>query len=210
MMNILSILPAIFATACLLPAAQTISLAQSALTVRPGQQFTLRMQLVDTTPLSAGFSWILAMPTGFTYIAAPGAAAVAAGKTVNTNPAVGSAILFGLNQNVIQPGDVCVYTITVPATQAFGPVSFALTAVVAGSASGSGLAISAGPPVTITVAPSRFDLNSDGAIDAQDLLLVANQATGVAPCTTADFNADGKCDLIDGLLLALGSLGLIQ
>ena len=80
-----------------------------------------------------------------------------------------------------------------------------LLGLVAGDRNGSAMAVSAGPTYSLTIL-AKADLNGDGAVNSADVSLMANQVTG-GTCSD-DQNGDGKCDLLDVLVVVLRALGL--
>jgi|GEM_PF-4932342 len=51
--------------------------------------------------------------------------------------------------------------------------------------------------------PFIFDLDCSGALDQNDVTLALAQILGQAPCTSADFDGNGACDIVDLQLLYL-------
>ena len=51
------------------------------------------------------------------------------------------------------------------------------------------------------------DLNGDGVVDSTDVQMAINQALGTAPCTTADLQKNGRCDVVDVQRVIASSLG---
>jgi hypothetical protein len=53
------------------------------------------------------------------------------------------------------------------------------------------------PPASLPANQSACDLNADGAVDSLDVQVAINQVLGVAPCTTADLQRTGSCNIVD-------------
>ena len=184
------------------PSALTLSCPQSS--AKPGSQVTVSINYAGT-PV-AGLEWSLALP--WSSMASAGPAASAAQKSINCagSSTGNTCLLAGLNTLAMSPGVVATYTTTLPTTP--GLYVLTLSGTLGAQTNGAALAVAAGSPFSIAVL-SRYDLNGDGVINAADLALAEVQALGQSPCTTADFNADGKCDITDVQLLVAASQGLI-
>jgi hypothetical protein len=61
-----------------------------------------------------------------------------------------------------------------------------------------------GPPPP---ASSPCDLNRDNIVNSADVALARDQLLEVSPCTTADLQPDGKCDVVDLQRIVNASLG---
>jgi hypothetical protein len=96
---------------------------------------------------------------------------------------------------------VAKYTIVLPTT-ATGSFTTTLTNPTAVNRTGGAIVMKAGAPLVINIVQGREDINSDGKIDAIDLLILVDQILGRSECGTSDVNGDGKCDLTDALLIA--------
>ncbi len=191
--------------------AQSVTLAGSAATVRPGQQVTLSVG-VSGSPAAAAFQFRADVPSGWTYgPTAIASAGTAANKTVQCGVALSGrlCVVYGANNNtLIAAGPVVTIPITVPASAAPGPYQLALSGILAGSANASPVTLGSPAGITVTVL-SPFDLNGDGTVNSTDLQATLDQVVGTAACSTGDFNGDGKCDVIDTLLLIVkGIMGL--
>lgn len=175
-------------------------------TARPGQSVAVTVS--HNAAGASGFQWTATYPAGWTVDRAlTAAAAAAASKTLQASTDSRIALVYGMNQNVIQTGALAVITLAVPAAAAPGPASITLSGAVAATAQAVPIPISAGPALAIAVL-AREDLNGDGKIDQADLAIAADAATGRAACGSADINNDGKCDLIDALLVIKAALGI--
>jgi hypothetical protein len=188
-------------------AAQTVTLTAPAATVRAGQQVVVTAT-VSGSPSFAAINYTLNAPSGWTAgTTTVGAAGTAASKVIACG-ATRICVVYGASNNtLIGAGVLTSVPLTIPAGTAPGPVTVAISSVVAGNA--------AAQPVTVTTVPliltvlSIYDLNSDGIVNSSDIQPVVDQIVGTTSCTTADFNADGKCDSLDILLLVIkGILGL--
>ena len=175
-------------------------------TARQGQIVPLSLGSTGATANGpAGLQWTLTPPSGFAITgSAAGTQGTAAGKAVSCNAANTLCLLFGLNQNVIANGQAATLTVQVPANATPGAASFGLTGLVAGDKIGIAMTATAGTAYSLTVL-SRADLNGDGVVNSADVSAMAAEVTSGA--CSADQNADGKCDMLDILLVILKALG---
>lgn len=171
--------------------------------VRPGKTITLNLTLATTTQPS-GLQWTAGIPQGWTAKAMPGAVATAAQKAIYCSEGDALCLVVGLNQTPIAAGVVATFEIGVPAGTPRGLSSIPLTGLVAGTGMGDPIPVSAGTAYSIRVL-AKHDLNGDGTTNAADLQLMADQIVGKSACAD-DQNGDGACDLIDALLVILGSI----
>lgn len=198
------------AAAQILSAQTSLTLTAPAAAVRPGQQVTVTLNLVGSTPAAAGIVYFVNSPAGWT----PGAITIGAAGTAASKQIKCSAVtsprgcaIYNLSNNLIGAGILASIPYTVPATATPGQAQISLSSVTAASANAS--------PVNITAAVlnlnvlSRFDLNGDGSVNDQDMQPVLDQIIGTSSCSTGDFNDDGNCNAIDMLLMIVrGILGL--
>lgn len=185
-------------------AAQTTLTLSGPATARPGQSIDLVLSLAAPGPRPAGLQWTLELPAGATAAAQAGAAAVAAEKTLYCSEQATLCLLVALNQTTMAPGEVGKYTVTVPSTAAKGLYQIPLSGVMAASAQAVAQPIASGPVYEIRVL-ARSDINGDGVTNMADLQLILDQVFGRAPCSD-DQNGDGRCDLLDVLLVVRGAL----
>ena|SRR5215469_11108156 len=177
----------------------TLSLATTGpLTVNETITINATLSGSSTTPFTA-VQFNVNVPNGFVYTPAAGPAAIAAGKTLTCNTAGGvmSCIVDGLNVNVIGDGVVATITTKIPGQGSNAAVSD--TNLLAASAAGEGVPVTAGGPLSISVT-NPCDLNSDGVVDIKDVTIGWQQSGFMAPvlaCTSADLNGDGACNVID-------------
>ncbi len=126
-----------------------------------------------------------------------GGAWTALGTTLNADPVLGSAQRVSLAVVGGQP------------TVGWGEVSFgSMRQVFIKQWNGSNWAQpngSAQSPVPSTASPC--DLNGDGTVNIQDVLIAVNQVLGVLPCSTADLLQNGQCSIIDVQRIVNASLG---
>jgi hypothetical protein len=195
---------------CTLPAfcQGQLSLTASTSNAKPGDTITLRVSY--SAGDSAGLQWSLSQPWLPSSIVT-GTAAAAGFKNVICNTAGSLCIVSGINVNTLPAGEEAVYTVTIPPTAAQGTYTWILSGVLGVTSSGGPLFVSAGAPVAVQVGatlPSKFDLNSDGLVNAADVNIALDQAIGKTTCGTADLNLDGKCNLLDIQAVILKVLGL--
>jgi hypothetical protein len=125
----------------------------------PGSTFSLSISFQDTAPTSsiAAFQWTVAVPAGFTIgTPIPGAASVAAGKTITCNPTTFVCISFGENTNVYAQSGGVVATIPITVTSAaqLGAQQISLTGLVASTLAGTSVPITAPAIDNISISPS--------------------------------------------------------
>lgn len=196
-------------------AAQSIGVSVSPAQVSPGGSAVVTLTYADSVPSAgiAGLQWTFTLPAGLTAgTDAPGAATTAAAKVISCGP-TGICIDAGtgatLNATVITSGVLATIPVTVAATATPGADSLALSGVMGASAAGLLVTVTAAP-ATLTVLFSKYDLNQDGLVNGADVLLSLNQADGTAPCTNADVDGTGKCEVADVILEVLAALGVIH
>jgi hypothetical protein len=184
-------------------AGQTVMTLTGPVSVRPGKAVTLSLGLT-TSAQPAGLQWTAAIPAGWAATPTIGTAATAAQKLPYCSTDKTTCLVVGMNQTAIAAGPVATYAVTVPAGAPKGLTSIALTGLVAGGGDGTAIPVVSGVPYAIRVL-AKHDLNGDGATDGLDLQLIADQVVGKTACAD-DQNGDGKCDLIDALLVIFGSI----
>jgi hypothetical protein len=176
--------------------------------VRAGTTFTATVAIAGT-PAVAATNFTMQLPPGWTIngTPAPGTSALAAQKLIHCGSgATPICVVYGANRTVIAPGPIAVFQLSVPMTAA-GPTPVSLAGIVGASAAAAAIPLTT-LPVSVEIL-SIYDLNSDGLVDAVDMQVVLDQITGAAPCGTADFTGDGKCDSLDLMKLIMrGVLGL--
>ena len=192
--------------------AQT-SLNWSAPTVlgRPGQTVTASLTLSGSVAPVA-LQWTAPTPSGWTATWTRGMAAATANKQVASGPS--ATILYASSapaNTTIGAGVVANLALTIPAT-ATGPQTITLSGLQGVVINSGGAAVSA--PVTSTAGAltinvlAREDLNGDGKIDAADIQIALDGATGTAACPLADANGDGVCNVLDVMVVVLRMLGI--
>lgn len=180
-------------------------------TIQAGKAFDLSVDLTaPATPVTGvqynlGFSPATAITSPLVWTASP--ATTAAGKSlVCGGPAsTQTCIVFGFNITPLASGSVAKAHITVPA-DVRGPVVFTTSGTLASDKDGNNVAVTGGTVTVLVTSP--FDLNGDGSVNSSDLSSVLSQVVGLTPCTTADFNGDGKCTVHDAALLVKDGLNL--
>ncbi len=194
-----------FALVATLPA-QNFTVSVSPTSIRAGQSVTVKVTYNTSAPDAAGLQWTLPLPPGLPFSQTIGAAGTAASKQLACGP-TGICIVYGLNQTLIGPGDVAVYTVTFPSSALPGNYTFSLSGSLGVTSSDLPLSVSAPTTPTVVALLSSYDLNSDGKIDSTDVGLALSQILGTTACGSADFNGDGKCNLIDLQAVILKALG---
>jgi hypothetical protein len=119
----------------------------------PGSTVILTLSYANnvTNAGIAGFSWTITMPTGFTMgTLVQGAATIAAGETVQCNPATFTCTTSAQTTNSYAPGVVVIIPITLTAAAPVGPQQVSLTNLVASTSAGTAVPIST-TPTTIQV-----------------------------------------------------------
>lgn len=193
----------IFAQNTLTPSVATIN-------VRPGgsPQFSLNYSGTGI----AAVQWTTTLTNlNQTPAISAGAMATAQQKQINcyipspSNPWI--CIGYGMNQNLMTTGEVAKYSLSIPTSQPPGPVTLTFSNPLAVNGPGANVPLTIGGSVTINVL-SKYDIDGDGAINATDVSLSADMATGKTSCS-ADMNGDSVCDIRDTFLVILASLGVI-
>lgn len=155
---------------------------------------------------AAMLQWSLTLPTGFKITAATaGAASTAASKNLSCTADFVMCIDYGLTTTAIGTGVIANYTILVPPT-ATGPVSIGVSGPMGASPTALAFPIVAGAPLSITT-KIPADLNGDGKVDSTDLNLMISEILSGGACPD-DQDGDGKCTVIDAMVVLLKVLGL--
>ena len=154
--------------------------------------------VADNSNNTLNIAWVEQQGVGKraqTYVAQyKGGTWTALGGSLNVNPTLGSAQRVSLAVVAGQP------------VAAWGEVNFgSLRQVYAKQWNGSAWTLLTGSAVQSVGSPC--DLNTDGAVNSQDVQLAINQALGVAPCTSADLMQSQQCNVIDVQRVIAASLG---
>ena len=183
--------------------------------VYPGQSTLLNVNLTGSAGLDiAGIQWNNLLVPNSTVTIAPGSASSVATKGVFCNTPQSMCLVTGLtgplgaqvvSNNVYSDGVVATINMTVPANTPAGVVPLSVTGTLAAAQQGWFVPITAAPAFSLTVL-SMCDLNGDGKIDANDVILMVNQATQKAPCTN-DLTGDGTCDAQDVQRVVIAASG---
>lgn len=205
MIDSMKLLLALLSLASGLLAQNALNLAAQTLTVRPGNAVTVTVNYNASD--AAGLQWAMTFPAGVAITPSVGTAAAAASKTLTCGVNSTPCLVFGINQNLMTAGQVASYSLAFPGSTVPGPAIVTLSAPLGAKPNASSIAVTAGPPLTITVLRIE-DLNGDGVVNTQDVQLSVDQVIGTTGCGTGDINSDGRCDLFDVLLVVLKALGL--
>ncbi len=187
----------------------------SPVSVYPGQTAQLNVNLSGSTGLSiAGIQWNHSLVPNATVSIAPGSASSLANKGVFCNTQQSMCLVTGLtgpvgsqvvSNNVYADGVIATINMTVPANTPAGIVPLSVTDTLAAAQQGWFVPIMAAPAYSLTVL-SMCDLNGDGKTDADDVMLIVNQATQKSPCTN-DLTGDGVCDAQDVQRVVIAASG---
>ena len=138
--------------------AQTLTASLSSPFVYQGSTINLTLSFADATPTAgiAGFQWNFSMPPGFTLgTPTPGAASIAAAKTVSCNASL--CLISGTTSATFLSGLVATIPITVTNAAATGPWTVGLSGLIATNAAGTGAQIAfstGGQAVSVPVSVS--------------------------------------------------------
>ena len=195
----------LFVSLALTANAQQLNLTVSPSTVASGGMVTATLTFIDSLMPStiSALEWNAAFPTGVTVNAGNSLVAV---KILSCNGAL--CILAGtnpLNNTAITNGPVTTFPLLITAPP--GAIALALSKLDASSALGIDVPITS-TGATLTVTPNKFDLNGDGVVDINDVLIEVQQVLGIVPCTNGDLNGDAKCGVPDLVLEIRAVLGL--
>lgn len=183
--------------------AQTLTPTAAPTTVSVGKSVNIALTWAAGSTSAAALQWASTLPASSTIVWTIGAAATAAGKTLACSADGTTCVVYGLNTTAISNGIVATGALSLaPAIK--GASTFTISFGLGADAAGIAIAVTGGAAGFFVASP--FDLNGDGLVNGADLSLAVQQVTGTSPCTTADFNADGKCNVIDLLLLVLDSM----
>lgn len=179
-------------------------------TAKPGATVNLNLAVSASTGTGAAFEWQVNLPAGFTATAAAGAASTSAAKTLTCTASFAFCLLYGQNVSTITDGVVATYAVKIPTT-AVGSNLITLSSLLGASAASpaTALTVTSGVPYSIAVI-AKQDLNGDGKIDITDVNLMAAEVldsqTNPSACVD-DQDGDGKCTLIDVMVVLLKALG---
>lgn len=170
--------------------------------VQRGGSFSLQVQ--QSIAGAVALQWTLSLPPGW-LVSLPTTSVP--NKVIACAPANLLCLLYGPTDNSLLPAaPVASLTITVPLSTSPGIYNISTTGTLAVSAAGAALP-AAGATASITIINDKRDLDGNGTITQSDVQLAVGQIFG--SCTSADINGDGKCDLIDLVLILLKAQGLV-
>jgi len=181
---------------------------------KAGQSIPLAISLnsPNQTGSIASIQFTINFPSDVTGLAGTaGAASTAANKQLACGtPRSGTltCLLFGLNTTIFGPGVVANLTVTLSNSPGASE-AFSLTGTLGANAAGNPVSLGGGNPLTIPVL-SKCDLNSDGTVNAVDVLAIVNWILGISTPPTGvnpDLNGDGALDLFDAALLIVSATG---
>lgn len=196
-------------TAGVLSAQPKLSLSLASGTVRPGGTFILNVSLSGSAGANAaGLGWSMAVPPGFSFTPAIGAAGVAAAKSVQCHAAqnVLRCVLYGVNSNVLGDGLLVTLNGLVDPGIPPGQVSLGLSSTLGANLMSSAVPVLADVPLTFQLA-SPCDIDGNGVVDSADVNLARGAAVWTAACT-ADLDRNGICDIVDLQRVVNAALGL--
>lgn len=177
--------------------------------VAPGSSGVANIMLNTVSPAAAPaavqFTVTGTSETGvLTAVAGP--AALAAGKQVSCNfTTFLICIVWGLNATPIGNGDIADITVPVLATAKNVTENIGLSGTVGSDP--NGVPITEAAVSGILRVFGDCDLNRDGVIDVNDVLVVVTQVIAKgATCTNGDLNRDGKCTVMDAYREILAAL----
>jgi len=206
--------------------AQSLTMQFFPASVSPGGTTTLSIGYVDPTPSAnlTAFQFGLVIPPAIAApITGPAASFPNGNYVADFNPANlytsigGWGTTFPWTVVAIPSGTVATWVLTVSPKAALGPATLSInpanaatgTPLLGVNTTGSAVAMTAGSAILNVT--SIYDLNGDGAVNAADVQIARNIAKGlVANGCVPPFSlvGDGKCNVVDVLLVILASLGL--
>jgi hypothetical protein len=167
-------------------------------TARPGTPVELTLDLAGVSS-AAGVQWTMTAPPNTTVTPQTGAAAEAASKVLECDDARRTCVVVGLNSNPIAPGQVAKFIMQVGAAATRGIDSITLDGLILATVNADSIPVTAGAAYSLRIL-ARSDLDGDGYTNWDDVRLMLDQVFGRAECT-GDQNGDGKCDLIDVMMI---------
>lgn len=176
----------------------------------PGTSGVVSIILAPGTVAPAAVEFTLVVPPGeFSNLAsAAGAASTAAAKQLSCSPWSATSatntitcVVFGLNQTNLGAGSIADFTLTV--NPAVPNSSYVLTPSNVSAADVKGNAVTLSPVAGTFLIKNACDLNGDGAINLQDVLVAVQNAIAAKTCGPQTCNA-GDIEL--EILVALGQL----
>lgn len=181
-------------------------------TARAGQTVMLALSAAGAANSgAAALQWALSLPPGYTATVTGGTADP--DKTATCTATGSVCVLWALDATIMGNGPIASIALKVPATATPGPVSLALSGLVASDATGSNLPLAPpAAPLSLTILDRR-DINGDGTVNAADVTLMLNEviASQANPAACVDDQTgDGQCNVIDVMVVVLKVLGLVQ
>jgi hypothetical protein len=178
-------------------------------TARAGANITLLLGVTGSTSGTA-LQFAINTPAGAVVTVTPGSVAAPKALNCGSAPLFTFCLLYGTDVGALKDGQIAQYVVKLPAGLSAGPLTFPLVSLQSVSPAGASISASASGTYSLNIL-AITDLDGNGVTNAADVSAMALQVIAAQTTPSAcvnDINGDGKCDLIDVVLVLLKALGL--